>query len=72
MSSNEWTSLGALGGRGFGEGGDEETISALSFDASGEYIATGDRGGCVCIFKEDSAACKAVSCVSVLFSLVET
>jgi len=48
----------------FGEGGDSRSnktchdesseadlITAVEFDPTGKYVATGDKGGCICIFK---------------------
>eukprot|EP00953_Heterococcus_sp_UTEX-ZZ885_P036906 18997-Heterococcus_DN1.PRE.2 len=33
---------------------DADILSAVQFDSSGEYLATGDRGGRVVIFKQNS------------------
>lgn len=44
-----------------------DILSAVSFDQSGEYFATGDRGGRVVIFKKgDGGKAKVKTCFTVL------
>ena len=48
-----------------------DILSAVSFDQSGEYFATGDRGGRVVIFKKgDAGKPKVRTCITVLHSYV--
>eukprot|EP00753_Platysulcus_tardus_P014186 PLAT4179.1.p1 GENE.PLAT4179.1~~PLAT4179.1.p1 ORF type:complete len:432 (+),score=156.03 PLAT4179.1:284-1579(+) len=49
-----WKHSQALVNKGGAEFADADTLSAVSFDWTGEFIATGDRGGRVTLYRKES------------------
>eukprot|EP00941_MAST-03F_sp_MAST-3F-sp1_P001675 g1675.t1 len=57
MSKRNWKFSQCFGDDGqIGEVSEADVLSAVEFDHSGEYLATGDKGGCMCIFRRNSSA----------------
>eukprot|EP00281_Chroomonas_sp_CCMP1168_P029311 CAMPEP_0206238552 /NCGR_PEP_ID=MMETSP0047_2-20121206/14881_1 /ASSEMBLY_ACC=CAM_ASM_000192 /TAXON_ID=195065 /ORGANISM="Chroomonas mesostigmatica_cf, Strain CCMP1168" /LENGTH=468 /DNA_ID=CAMNT_0053663105 /DNA_START=68 /DNA_END=1474 /DNA_ORIENTATION=- len=50
MAGNDWRLLQTLGDKNLNEIVDGDVVSAVEFDHSGDYLATGDRGGRVRIY----------------------
>lgn len=46
-----WVYINGLGERDMAQVTDSDVLSAITFDKSGEYLAVGDRGGRVIIFR---------------------
>ena len=51
VKSTEWVHINGLGERDLNNVSDTDILSAISFDSSGEYLAVGDRGGRVIVFR---------------------
>ena len=46
-----WVYINGLGERDMAQVTESDVLSAITFDKSGEYLAVGDRGGRVIIFR---------------------
>ena len=51
VKSTEWVHINGLGERDLSNVSDTDVLSAISFDSTGEYLAVGDRGGRVIVFR---------------------
>ena len=51
VKSTEWVHINGLGERDLNNVSETDILSAMSFDSTGEYLAVGDRGGRVIVFR---------------------